>query len=199
MNQGFRNISGIVLAGGKSSRMGEDKGLMQLSEKPMVAHVIDQLRPCVEEVLLIANRPQYEQFGCRVLPDLVKAVGPMGGIYTGLKDSPTHYSFFVSCDMPFITSAAVNYLIEQAAGAQITVATMHGQLQPLFGLYNKTCIPMLEQSIKEGRCKLQQLILEAEHQLVPMDSLAAQHNLLFENINTPQEFSLALTNLTAWK
>ena len=194
-----RKITGIVLAGGKSSRMGSDKGLMLLNGIPMVAHVIHQLRPCVDELILIANKTAYAQFGDRQVPDLVKAVGPVGGIYTGLTASSTELNFFVSCDMPFITSAAIRYLINRHEDANISVASLENQMQPLFGLYSKSCLPVFSESIQKEQYKLQALVKACKHKLVAMDDLAAEHPQLFENINTPQEYSLALKHVEPWK
>jgi molybdenum cofactor guanylyltransferase len=185
-------ITGIVLAGGKSSRMGQDKGLMLLQGKAMVLHVIEQLQPQVAEVLLVANAPAYQQFGFRVVPDLVAEAGPMGGIYTGLTASASEYTIVLSCDMPFISAEAVRYLIEHAReDVDICVASLQGQMQPLFGLYRKSCLPLLEKSLSRGEYKLQTLIRQAAHQLLPLDVLAEGQPRLFANLNTPEEFEKA--------
>lgn len=170
-----RMKTGIVLAGGKSSRMGSDKGLMLLNGIPMVAHTINQLRPCVDELILIANKAAYAQFGYRLVPDLVEAVGPVGGIYTGLTASSTELNFFVSCDMPFITSAAIRYLINRHEEADISFASLENQMQPLFGLYSKSCLTIFSENIQKEQYKLQALVKACRHNMVAMDSLTAEH------------------------
>lgn len=80
-----KKITGFVLAGGRSSRMGEDKGLMRLAGKPLVMHLVEQLQPCVDELVLIANHPEYMQFGYRVVEDMVAEIGPMGGSTRALR------------------------------------------------------------------------------------------------------------------
>lgn len=199
MKKRIQSITGVVLAGGKSSRMGQDKGLLQLQGRPMVAHVLSQVQACFQEVVLVANSPAYAQFGYPVLPDLVAEIGPMGGILTGLKACRTERAFFVSCDMPFISSAAIRYLLENADDAAIQLASVAGKLQPLFGLYSQTCIPLLEQHIQEKNYKLQALIRQTSHQLIPFDTMLEQQPHLFQNINTPQEYSLALDHASQWK
>lgn len=190
-----RKISGIVLAGGKSSRMGEDKGLMNLGGKPMVVHVIDQVRPWVDEMIIIANKPGYEQFGYQVVPDLVEAAGPAGGIYTGLTVSLTDLNFFAGCDMPFITGEAIRYMLAEQDDAEISVASLGGRMQPLFGVYSRNCKSFFEDSIRKGNLKLQTLVRQCIHKLVALDALAAQHPHLLHNINSPQEFDLALKQI----
>ncbi|EMR03671.1 molybdenum cofactor guanylyltransferase [Cesiribacter andamanensis] len=128
-----QTITGIVLAGCKSSRMGQDKGLMLLQGKAMVLPVIEQLQPQVAEVLLVANAPAYRQYGFRVVPDLVAEAGPMGGIYTGLTASASEYNVVLSCDMPFITAEALGKLIGQARQTQTSV----------WPAYRGTCSPFL--------------------------------------------------------
>lgn len=190
-----KKITGFVLAGGRSSRMGEDKGLMQLAEKPMVMHVVEQLQPCVDELILIANHPEYTQFGYRVIEDMVAEIGPVGGIYTGLKVSTTALNFFVSCDMPFISKAAIQMMLASIQEEAICVASLEGFIQPLFGLYSKGCLPLLEASIAEKHYKLQAVVRQSKHKVVPLDALAVQHHQLFQNINTPEEFQKALQNM----
>ncbi len=192
-------VTGIVLAGGKSSRMGTDKGLMLLNGKPMVAYVLEQLKPCVDHIIIVANKEEYKQFGYPVVPDLVDAVGPVGGIYTGLSASQTELNFFVSCDTPFVNSAAILQIIHHAQGTPICIATLEGQLQPLFGVYNKVCIPLFKESIQQEKFKLQSLVLESKPTLVAMDALVQQQPYLFQNINTPHEFEAALKQIEQWK
>jgi molybdenum cofactor guanylyltransferase len=191
--------TGIVLAGGKSSRMGTDKGLMLLHGKPMVTYVLEQLKPCVDDIIIVANKEEYKQFGYPVVPDMIEAIGPAGGIYTGLNASQTELNFFVSCDTPFVSTEAILQLIQHAQGTPICIATLKGQLQPLFGVYSKVCIPIFKEGIEQENYKLQALIRQSKHTLVAMDVLVKQQPYLFQNINTPQEFEEALKQIEQWK
>ena len=196
----FKALTGIVLAGGKSSRMGRDKGLLPLQGKAMVAHVLSRLLPCVDELLLVANEPAYQQFGCKVLPDLVKEAGPVGGIFTGLKNTGTPWAFVLSCDMPFISTAAIQYLLEHAGTADICVGSLKGRMQPLFGLYSTACLHLFEEHLQEGHYKLQALVRQAKYQEIPLDSLTQAQPHLLQNINTPEEFSQAIKlSSSLWK
>src|ERR1035437_7677768 len=98
------NLNGYILAGGKSSRMGTDKGLLVFNKKTIIQHVIAQLKPVVKEVIIVSNNRDYEKFGVKVIADIIKNIGPAGGIHAALSHSNTNHNFIVSCDMPFITA-----------------------------------------------------------------------------------------------
>ena len=91
----------IILAGGKSSRMGSDKGLVLLNGKPMISYIIEILKKMQIPIIIISNNENYKQFGLPVFADIIKEKGPLGGIYTGLKNSKTESNIIVSCDVPF--------------------------------------------------------------------------------------------------
>ena len=90
-------ITGIILAGGKSSRMGTDKGLLLLNGKPMVKYVIDVLSKVTSKIIIIANNDEYKQFGYKVYSDLIKDKGPVGGIYTAMNYTNSNTNICISC------------------------------------------------------------------------------------------------------
>ena len=98
------NITGIILAGGKSSRMGTEKGLILYKNKPFVEHIIEAMNPLVDNIIIISNNKAYKSFGFRCYEDLIKNTGPLAGIYTGLRYSKTENNLIVSCDVPLINT-----------------------------------------------------------------------------------------------
>ena len=104
-------ITGVILAGGKSSRMGTDKGLLELNGKPLIQYAIDTLKSIGLEIIIISNNSDYEQFGFPVYPDIIPDKGPIGGVYTALSYSSTEKNLIVSCDTPFLSKKLLNYLI----------------------------------------------------------------------------------------
>lgn len=179
--------------------MGQDKGLLALQGKLMVQWVLDALTTCVDSIIIVANDPAYAQLGYRTVTDLVADAGPAGGIYTGLESSETELNFVVSCDMPFIRPEAIRFLIEQAEDAAITLPVAAGHLQPLFGVYAKSCAPVFEQQIGMGQLKLQLLVKQCRLTYVVMDAQLQRYPHLFQNLNTRQEFSLAIKEPLSWK
>lgn len=193
------DIVAFVLAGGQSSRMGQEKGLLKLGEKRMVEYVIEQLKPLVREVKIVANDPAYQVFGYEVLEDEEKGLGPLGGIYTALKYTRTHFNLIVSCDMPFINSEAVQCMLVNAGTADIIIPTSEGRMQPLFGIYAKSCLAGMEAAVRERRLQLRSLIQEFNYQLLPMEESGIDNRLLFKNVNTPEEFVEAQKVIKQWK
>ncbi|MEO6833571.1 MAG: molybdenum cofactor guanylyltransferase [Chitinophagaceae bacterium] len=189
-----KHIDGYILAGGKSSRMGSDKGLLNFQGKPLVQWVIEQLSPAVKNVILVSNNIEYQQFGLTVIPDLIKDRGPAGGIYASLSHANTEQIFVVACDMPFITTDIIRYIIEHAVKSQITLVEQNGQLQPLCGIYDKECVTLWQQLVWQEKLKLQEIVtnftllkLKLPHQLF--------NDSLFFNINNKQDFQQAFNKI----
>src|SRR4051812_31899843 len=112
-------ITGIILAGGKSSRMGYDKGLAVLNGSKMIDQVYASLKKVVDKVIIVSNTDSYNYLNVPVYQDLYKDKGPIGGIYTGLSHSTTEKNIIVACDMPFVTEAFLKQLSELCGNHQI--------------------------------------------------------------------------------
>ena len=102
------NITGIVLAGGKSSRMGLDKGLINMNNQTFIEAIINAMRPLVGDIIIVSNNSDYDQFGYLRINDLIKDSGPMAGLYSGLYFSQSDYNLVLSCDIPFIKTDVLN-------------------------------------------------------------------------------------------
>lgn len=177
----------IVLAGGKSSRMGVDKGLMLLSGKPMVKHVLDAAAQLTPHILLVANNPAYRQFDYPVYADIWPETGPMGGIFTGLTHSKTDKNLILACDTPFLQAPVLNILLEHCAEFTITVATLNGQLEPLFAVYDKKCLPEIEKCLQNRVFKLQKLIDSYGNMVKKVEMSELVPSEVFRNLNTPED------------
>jgi molybdopterin-guanine dinucleotide biosynthesis protein A len=151
-------VGAIILAGGKSSRMGVDKGLMLLNEKPMVQHVIDTIKLIADELIIVANNEEYKKFGYVVVADEVKNAGPIAGICTGLKQAKYHYNFVLSCDVPFITKEMLSLLKQEVADFDAVVFEKDEDLHPLIGVYSKNCLPKFEVALNAKELKLKTVL-----------------------------------------
>ena len=100
----IKNITGVILAGGKSSRMGTDKGVLELNGKKIIEHIIYSIKPVVDEIIIISNSNNYDYLGFKVYSDIIKERGPLAGIHTALTHTTTERNLIVSCDIPFINS-----------------------------------------------------------------------------------------------
>jgi molybdopterin-guanine dinucleotide biosynthesis protein A len=188
----MKNTNGYILAGGKSSRMGTDKGLLEFEGKAMIEHVIHQMKPLFEKLVIVSNNPEYEKFGLEVIPDLIKNIGPAGGIFTALHHSDVDINFVVSCDMPFITQEAIEFVINNTNESQIVLLENQGKLEPLFGVYAKECESIWLQLIEQNTIKLQEMVLQFKLKTIPIENNDLFSFSFFKNINTQEDFNNAL-------
>lgn len=183
------DIMAYVLAGGKSSRMGQDKGLMMFRGKPMIQFVLDELSKLHLEVKIIANSDAYNALGYEVIKDIVAEKGPMGGILTALNDCQTAYALVLSCDTPLLPAAIIKHLIS-AMNDDITVAQTSTQIHPLCAIYKTTLKQKIKQHIENTQLKMQELIGEVRSKAVNMDTFMEQYAEAFVNMNTPKDVEL---------
>ncbi len=191
------NISGFVLTGGKSSRMGVEKGLMLFDGKSLVQRALETLSVVADEVFISANNPYYNQFSKPVIPDIVQGIGPMGGIYSCLVQSATDYNIFLSCDTPFVLSDLLLYLMREIDG-HICVVPVHDdeKVEPLCGIYSKKCADAFSEFIRKGNYKMMDVLKAVDYHPVRVDeSLSFYNPHLFFNINTPTDCTRAMQYL----
>lgn len=182
------DITGIILAGGKSSRMGKDKALFDFNGKTLVSYAIEALKPICGQLMISANLPQekYAAFGLPVISDEIKDVGPMGGILTCLKHSATQHNLVISCDTPFVGSALFGYLLNEIENYQVIVPSHETFLiEPLNAYYNTNVIREMDVSINEGNYKLMDFFKKIRFKSVEINErLPFFNEHLFLNINT---------------
>ncbi len=179
------SIEAFVLAGGKSSRMGRDKGLMPLNKQPMVSRVLKVLQELALPVRIIANKPGYESLGFEVLKDEVQEKGPMGGLFTALQHSTADLILLVACDMPLISTEAVCMLMNAASTEHITVAAEGEKLNPLFALYPRGLKKKLKDHLDRGELKMADFISGNRHILVT--SIGEKLPWALRNINNEND------------
>ncbi len=191
------HISVYILAGGKSSRMGSDKGLLPLGDKKIVQHVIQALIPLSENIFIVTSNKAYETFGLELVPDVFHNIGPAGGIHAALKHCKTQTLFICSCDTPFISAEAARFLINESQEHQITVPVIETKLEPLFGVYNTNILNRWEEAIAGNTYKLQNLFTLFNTRELSVDKNPVFSKHLFTNINTVADLDKALQNKKA--
>ena len=187
-------MTGIVLAGGKSSRMGFNKAFIQFGGKRLIEVTADRLAGLFPEVLIIANNLDlYSYLGVRVIPDLIPDSGSLGGIYTGLTAAAHSRCFFAACDMPFLNADLIALLVREAEGWDVVVPRVTGELQPMHAVYAKTCLPFIKEAIDIGTLKIAGFFPKVKVKTIEEPALRAvdPHLLGFMNVNTPQELERA--------
>ncbi|MBL4594577.1 MAG: molybdenum cofactor guanylyltransferase [Flavobacteriales bacterium] len=175
------DLTGIILAGGKSSRMGEDKGLMSFEGKPMIQHIIDVVKPLVNNLIIIANDQEYEQFGYTVYRDLIKNKGPLAGIYTGLTHSNTEKNLVLSCDVPFVNEAILKLLIDSCEGVDVVIPKKDNRTHQLIGVYDKSCTEIFKSELEDDQLKLKLAIEKLNYKAINANLI---DDKIFNNINS---------------
>jgi len=180
-----KNVTGIILAGGKSSRMGTDKGTLLLDNVMFTQHIINSLISIVDEIIIVSNDENYDQFDCKRVPDNVNNFGPVAGVYTGLKASKTDYNIIVSCDSPKVDWDVFKPLLENKNNKHDIIQYSHNsRTTPLIALYHKKCLSVFKLALKNKIQKLRFVIKQLDTK-----TIVAPNNIHSKivNINTPKD------------
>jgi molybdenum cofactor guanylyltransferase len=189
-------VTGILLAGGKSRRMGEDKRYLVVGEQTLLERGLTVLRSAFQEVLVvIAQDSPSLDIDARIVRDLVPDCGSLGGLYTGLIHATTPWIFTVACDMPFLNQAVIVQFTNRRVAVDIVIARLAGQLHPMHALYGKRCVPVVEQMIQTQRLKIKEMVSQPSLQV----KYVTEEDLLtldpswrsFYNVNTVAELEEA--------
>lgn len=186
-------ISGIILAGGKSTRMGRDKGMLEIGGKRLIGRLADGLQRIFPEVIIVANVPGlYDDLGVRVVPDLIPDKGSLGGIYTAAAIAGHPWAFVMACDMPFFNPSLIRYLAT-LSGDWDAVVPYTDDWEPLYALYAKTCLPHMERLIHSGDLKIARFFPHVRVRRVGKAEIEPYDpkGLSLYNMNTPEEFARA--------
>ena len=183
----IRKLTGIVLSGGKSLRMGKDKGFCELDKKPLITYSIDVLSPICSQVVIGANDHNYNNLGYQVVNDEIKDIGPIGGIYSCLKLSKTDDNIILSCDMPLIPVELIKHILSEKTGYDIVIPVFNGFPEPLCAYYSKSIIPDLYDAINAKKYKIQDVVKRLKTNFLQIDYRFSFYNEhLFANINSQQ-------------
>ena len=180
-------LTALILAGGKSSRMGRDKGLISFEEKSFIDHIMLAVRPLVHEIIIVSDNRQYDQFNQKRVEDIHPNNGPVGGIHSGLIHSTTNYNIVLSCDIPRITTQLIqSLLLKESLDTPITFLRVEDKNMPLIGLYHKNCIEQFSNALSQGERRLQTVINACKTKHIDVDPNDFKYTL---NINTPEQLN----------
>ena len=179
----------FVLAGGKSRRMGTDKGLVLFQGIPMIRHILNLLDELQLTTSIISSNPDYLQFGKPVYSDVIPDKGPMGGLYTAMENSKATLILLLACDMPSINKEGIESLLKSAKSDKVIAATNGKQISPLFGCYPRSMKEEVKKAILADNLKMQDFVMSQPHIL--LDLKALKNSEVLENINTREELNIA--------
>ena len=177
----------FILAGGKSQRMGTDKGLLLLNGKPFVSHICEAVKPIVgENVVIVCSNADYDFLGFTRIEDIVPEKGPVGGIYTALQRTKTRLNFILSVDAPLISAELLLWILDNRDDSfKMTQVQFENKAYPLIAIYDQSLASIFEENLKKNQHRLRQVIKEIKHQtlLIP-----EKWRNQVQNINTPEEY-----------
>lgn len=183
MNNKEVPITGIILAGGKSSRMGYDKGLAETTTGKLIDLVIVVLKQVTNEIIIISNTDSYDYTNIPVYEDIIKDCGPLGGIYTGLFYSKTQDNIIIACDMPFVSVKLLTTIIHHKQNKQIVIPSVNNRLEPLCGYYKSEIKELLKEYLDKKNFSVHKVINDFDCLILPFDDTAIE----FTNINSPED------------
>ncbi len=188
-------ITGVIQAGGKSTRMGgRPKALMELGGRRIIDRVVEVVRAATPDVLLVTNTPElYSALGLPMVPDVFPDHGSLGGIYSGLKAAAGDAAFTVACDMPFLMPEVARLVIDRAGLADVVVPKIGEQFETLHACYAKACLGPMESRLREGRLKIVGFFDEVRVLAIAEAEVARfrEPDVVFLNVNTPEELARA--------
>jgi molybdopterin-guanine dinucleotide biosynthesis protein A len=183
-------LSVIVLAGGKSRRMGKDKSKLPFGDLSLLEFICVNMRSVTEDVVIAGG--DYQPQGTRLIKDIYPAAGPLGGICGGLKAADHELSLVLACDNPFILAEDIDRLLMYAPRYDMTAPLINGRIQVLCALYRKTCLKPIEYLLAEEEYKISGLCSRVKTALITEKALGAAAARMSANINTPEEYDMAL-------
>ncbi len=186
----IEHASLIVLAGGKSKRMGIPKSLLRINGKLLLEYIVDALYSLFDDILLVVKEPPYPVSAYyRIIFDKHRESSPLVGIFAGLKEAYNQYSLVVGGDMPFVVPSLVASLLSSVKEEDVIVPIVNGFYEPLLAIYNKRILDIIERRIKEGNFKVSSLYEEVYVREVPESQIRREDPALlsFLNMNTPRD------------
>ncbi len=189
-----RQVTGFVLMGGKSLRMGSDKALLRLATgETLLDRAVATLRAVADSVLLVGPAKEYSGlWRGEIVEDVYAERGPLGGIHAALRHSTSELNFVLAVDLPHVTRALIEYLVDQAraSNALVMVARIDGKLQPLCAVYRREFAAVAGEVLASGENAVHRAIERASLRMLTDEELHAAGfgGELFANVNTPEEF-----------
>jgi molybdopterin-guanine dinucleotide biosynthesis protein A len=193
--------AGFILAGGESSRMGVDKGLLEIAGVPMIVRAARLLESVVRAPAVVVGTPEkYRGLGLRAIGDDWPGCGPLGGIATALCASEADWNLIVACDLPYLTREWLEYLLQRARDSaeeavvpkNLAPANKRGA-EPLCAVYHRGCEPALRRALERGVRKVTDGLAELRVEVIEPARWKGfdSDGLLFKNVNKPADYEEA--------
>jgi molybdopterin-guanine dinucleotide biosynthesis protein A len=187
-------ITSILLAGGRSARLGSDKAFLQVNGEFLIERTLRRLGQISEELIIVANEvDRYEQFEGMVITDILPGKGALGGIFSGLTRASNHHSLVVACDMPFLNVSLLRYMQGVAADYDVVIPRVGGLTEALHAIYSKNCLPFMERQLQMGDLRIVHFFPQVRVRYVEQEEMETfdPEHLSFFNINSQEDLDRA--------
>ena len=190
-------VTSIILAGGKSRRLGRRKALEVIGGNSLIERVVERLKPVTDQLLIVTSEEQRDLLvisGAEVLVDIYPGRGPLGGIYTGLVAAQSSQSIAVACDMPFVNAELLCHMIEMGSGFDAVVPRWkNGKIEPLHAIYSKSGLAKMARRVENKQLWIYSLIDELNVRYVEEEECRGfdPQLLTFLNINSESDLERA--------
>ena len=187
-----KQTTGIILCGGKSSRMGQNKALLKINGKYIISYIIEMLQPFCDEIIISTNTKELDFLGHKTVKDIYDNIGPVSGIFSSLLQSKNKRNAILSCDTPFINGLLITEMFSYLHTHDVVIPEFNGYLQPMTAAFKKDVIPVINREIQNGnyipprifeKCNLKKLEINP--------SAGYYHEHLFFNVNSPEDYEKA--------
>jgi molybdopterin-guanine dinucleotide biosynthesis protein A len=182
--------TGIILAGGKNLRMGQNKAFLKVHGQRIIDRTKSIFVDLFDEVLLVTNSPlDYLDLNLRIVTDLYQEKGALGGVFAGLFHATHPHAFVAACDMPFLNKALISHLISLSPGFDIVIPKTEDGWQPLHAIYSQKCLPFMEDLLFKSNLKIIDFFPRVKKREVPTEEILPfdPQLLSFLNLNTPED------------
>ena len=177
--------------------MNKNKAFLELEGSPLVERSLAVLQTVFTEVLISSNKPElYADYGVPIIQDEVLERGPLEGLYQGLKSATNEWTFFVACDMPFLSAEVIRFLFSWISNYDVVVPRFQSGLHPLHAFYHRRCLPLIKNNLEADRLKIIDFYPSCAVKYVEETELKIFLDLtnVFCNVNTPEEWSAILND-----
>lgn len=193
----FKDITAIILAGGKSKRMGKEKALLPIGNKSIIQVLVEKLKGLFPRIILSTNSPENFVFlNIRMVEDFYKNMGPLSGIHAGLIETETEKNFVISCDLPLMNTEMIEYICNYKSDKKIVVCKIGDFIEPTFGIYSKSIVDDIEvilnlnlqQGLSPRDISIQNVIEKLNAEIIDPSSLPFYNEDLFYNMNSFEDY-----------
>lgn len=188
----YSDVTGVILAGGKSSRMGVNKSFLKLGNQTIIERTVDLMKSIFSNVIIITNTPnEYQFLNLPLYEDIYKLKGPLAGIHSALSHSETERIFVLPCDLPFMSREMIEYILFYPTDKPVVFCHAGGFHQPLVGIYSKCILPYVEDFLSNNNLidkSLLSFLKIIDIEVIHPENLAFYKEELFCNINTKEDY-----------